>query len=255
MTDHVGPVPQEAKKVQNLETSLQKADLQDPRSKAATDARAALQAELDGINNSAAVKRDPDYVNRLQRKVAENDVQGTGTGDGKAHKTALTKNAENKLEILPDQIVRADESDASIRRAQGLPVTMSNEQADKALNKPLTEAQQLEAERQNFNLPKGTPKNVIKEYESDKMGVLEKLYELACAKGDINLPRVKGVAGASAALDQHLNEINKHGPAFTKRIYDSLPPQFKAAIQIDPTGKLSTNQKDWDKKMEDIRPH
>ncbi len=254
MADHISPVPQEAKKVQKLETSLQNAEAEHPGSKAAADARHALQTELDAINGSAAVKKDPDYVNRLQRRIAQDDAQGKGTGDGKAHRSALTID-NSKLGIAPDQIIRFDESESASRRRDHLPVTMSDEQAEFARRKPLTAAQILENERQEYKLPKGTPAHVIKGYESDKLGVMENLYELACAKGGIILPGVRDANSAAQTLNKHLEEVNKQGPAFVKRIYDALPPQYQAAIKIDSQGHLSTDTSDMDKKLAEIRPH
>jgi hypothetical protein len=216
--DKIGRIGEERENLQKLEAPLREATMKDPG--AALQARQALQAEVDKINNSKALS-DPsvrqEYIHRLAGLLEADDYSGIAPPDNKAranrvHLPTVKEDKPGHLIIVPDATIKADEdrvkANAKLDRR-----TYSYWDASQATHFAHTHGKPEEAitdyEKKVFGLPLTASAASANQYESEFDNLRLAAFNLYAARQGLTGTNLEKAKSKMSAL---LTELNNEGP-------------------------------------------
>jgi len=210
--DKIGSVNEERQKLQQLETPLRVAAVKEPGSAAALQARQTLQAEVDKINNSRAL-RDPgvrsDFIGRVAGYLAADDIAAVETPDKRVHLSTVAEDKPGHLTILPDATIRADEDRVKANLKLGLRPYLDPSQATHFLHthgRP--EAAIQNYDKAVFGLPAKESAKSVQQYESEFNSLRRAAYDLFAARAGLD---GSNLARATSQMSTLLGKLNAEG--------------------------------------------
>jgi hypothetical protein len=248
--NRIGSVDQERHNLQELEVPFRKATLENPHSADAVKARQALQAEVDKINNSAAL-RDPnvraDFIGRVAGIVDADDIAALGP-DKKVHLATVKEDRPGHLAILPDTKISADEDRVKANLKLGLHPYLDATQTTHFLHthhRPEKAIQDYD--KAVFGLPAETGADALQNYENESSQLRRAAFNLYAARAGLKGYNVETASSAMSAL---LRKVNAEGPDHVNHlargmnfIYTDCLKNENGKLMLKPEADLANWQK------------